>query len=175
MGSSQTRARTCVPYIGRRILNHCTTREAPRLIISAFKARSLASTPALRVLLNLELVLNLTQKARSKSLPHAKGIQSREGRHVRDRKRSRTKQVVQKRGRKRSGTLTWSQLNMAYSNRLSHSSVPASRTAGETGSSYLWVMCFQQGPGPTLLSVQGIQISVTACILSGDESGCLSK
>ena len=29
VGSSQTRARTRVPCIGRRILNHCTTREAP--------------------------------------------------------------------------------------------------------------------------------------------------
>ena len=29
MGSSRTRARTHVPCIGRRILNHCTTREAP--------------------------------------------------------------------------------------------------------------------------------------------------
>ena len=29
MGSSQTRARTCVPYIGRQILNHCATREIP--------------------------------------------------------------------------------------------------------------------------------------------------
>ena len=28
VGSSQTRARTCVPCLGRRILNHCTTREA---------------------------------------------------------------------------------------------------------------------------------------------------
>ena len=28
VGSSCTRARTCVPCIGRRILNHCTTREA---------------------------------------------------------------------------------------------------------------------------------------------------
>ena len=30
MGSSQTRARTCVPCIGRQILNHCATREAPQ-------------------------------------------------------------------------------------------------------------------------------------------------
>ena len=30
VGSSQTRARTRVPCIGRRILNHCATREAPR-------------------------------------------------------------------------------------------------------------------------------------------------
>ena len=29
MGSSQTRARTRVPCIGRQILNHCATREAP--------------------------------------------------------------------------------------------------------------------------------------------------
>ena len=28
VGSSQTRARTCVPCIGRQTLNHCTTREA---------------------------------------------------------------------------------------------------------------------------------------------------
>ena len=28
VGSSQTRARNCVPCIGRRILNHCATREA---------------------------------------------------------------------------------------------------------------------------------------------------
>ena len=31
VGSSQTRARTRVPCIGRQILNHCATREAPRL------------------------------------------------------------------------------------------------------------------------------------------------
>ena len=30
VGSSQTRARTLVPCIGRRILNHCATREAPQ-------------------------------------------------------------------------------------------------------------------------------------------------
>ena len=29
VGSSQTRARTCVPCSGRQILNHCATREAP--------------------------------------------------------------------------------------------------------------------------------------------------
>ena len=29
VGSSQTRARTCVPCISRQILNHCATREAP--------------------------------------------------------------------------------------------------------------------------------------------------
>ena len=31
--SSLTRDRTRVPYIGRRILNHCATREAPPLDI----------------------------------------------------------------------------------------------------------------------------------------------
>ena len=31
-GSSQTRARTRVPCISRQILNHCATREAPRVI-----------------------------------------------------------------------------------------------------------------------------------------------
>ncbi|KAJ8779527.1 hypothetical protein J1605_012411 [Eschrichtius robustus] len=33
VGSSQTRARTRVPCIGRQILNHCATREAPSLCI----------------------------------------------------------------------------------------------------------------------------------------------
>ena len=38
VGSSQTRARTHVPYIGRQILNHCTTREAQDslLFLAAF-------------------------------------------------------------------------------------------------------------------------------------------
>ena len=31
VGSSQTRAQTCVPCIGRRILNHCITRKVPVL------------------------------------------------------------------------------------------------------------------------------------------------
>ena len=32
MGSSPTRAQTCDPCIGRWILNHCTTREAPKIV-----------------------------------------------------------------------------------------------------------------------------------------------
>ena len=32
VGSSRTRTRTCVPCIGRRILNHCATREVPIII-----------------------------------------------------------------------------------------------------------------------------------------------
>ena len=32
VGSSQTRARTYVPCIGRRILNHCATREVPQVL-----------------------------------------------------------------------------------------------------------------------------------------------
>ena len=39
VGSSRTRARTCVPCIGRWILNHCATREVPP---SAFKTSSLS-------------------------------------------------------------------------------------------------------------------------------------
>ena len=34
VGSSQTRTRTCVPWIGRQILNHCATRDAPYIFIS---------------------------------------------------------------------------------------------------------------------------------------------
>ena len=36
VGSSQTRARTRAPCIGRRTLNHCATREAPICIIFNF-------------------------------------------------------------------------------------------------------------------------------------------
>ena len=45
MGSSQTRARTCVLCIGRQILNHCTTRELP---IRALKAK-LISLPSVQL------------------------------------------------------------------------------------------------------------------------------
>ena len=33
VGSSQTRAQTRVPCIGRQILNHCATKEAPSLLL----------------------------------------------------------------------------------------------------------------------------------------------
>ena len=36
VGSSQTRARTHVPCIGRQILNHCTTREAPGNVFDSY-------------------------------------------------------------------------------------------------------------------------------------------
>ena len=39
VGSSQTRARTLVPCIGRQILNHCATREAPLRNIFLFYYR----------------------------------------------------------------------------------------------------------------------------------------
>ena len=44
VGSSQTRARTHVPCIGRQILNHCTTREAPTsfFFIMEFSALNIA-------------------------------------------------------------------------------------------------------------------------------------
>ena len=35
VGFSRTRARTCVPCIGRRILNHCATGEVPELTFKA--------------------------------------------------------------------------------------------------------------------------------------------
>ena len=38
VGSSRTRARTCVPCIGRRILNHCTTREAQHYNSSSLRS-----------------------------------------------------------------------------------------------------------------------------------------
>ena len=41
VGSSRTRARTSVPCIGRWILNHCATREAPPLPLFLFQMESL--------------------------------------------------------------------------------------------------------------------------------------
>ena len=41
VGSSQTRARTCVPCIGRQTLNHCATREAQEfLMLPSLKFKS---------------------------------------------------------------------------------------------------------------------------------------
>ena len=40
VGSSQTRTRTRVPCIGRQILNHCATREAPALLIFEHRVAS---------------------------------------------------------------------------------------------------------------------------------------
>ena len=97
-------------------------------------AGSLASLPALRVLLNLELVLNLTQKARSECSPHAEGIQAGEAgiqageadiQKARKPEPSEWYRVVQKRSRKSPGTLTWSQLSRVRANRLSGNSAPA--------------------------------------------------
>ena len=46
MGSSRTGPRTRVPCIGRRTLNHCATREAPRRL---FLIEGAASAKALRL------------------------------------------------------------------------------------------------------------------------------
>ena len=53
VGSSQTRARTRVPSIGRQILNHCTTREA-RLV--GFLIRSRISLRSLLTIPNFDLL-----------------------------------------------------------------------------------------------------------------------
>ena len=50
VGSSQTRARTRVPYTGRRILNHCATREAQVGIV--FEAISKICSDLRRALLS---------------------------------------------------------------------------------------------------------------------------
>ena len=46
VGSSQTRARTRVPCIGRQILNHCATREAPLCVFVLFGPSTNWMTPA---------------------------------------------------------------------------------------------------------------------------------
>ena len=50
VGSSQTMDRTCVPCIGRWILNHCTTREVPECFLMLFlKQASIDSVARLLV------------------------------------------------------------------------------------------------------------------------------
>ena len=41
VGSSQTRVRTRVPCIGRQILNHCATREAPAFLLLKYLQRTI--------------------------------------------------------------------------------------------------------------------------------------
>ena len=45
VGSSQTRARTRVPCIGRQILNHCATREAPSPVLIQREREALRIPP----------------------------------------------------------------------------------------------------------------------------------
>ena len=55
VGSSQTRARTRVPCIGRQILNHCTTREAHNLYF--YRLNNLASQSLFSEALFLNVLL----------------------------------------------------------------------------------------------------------------------
>ena len=59
VGSSQTRARTRVPCIGRQILNHCATREAPpifSLLIFCLEDLSIAENGVLNFLTTVVLL-----------------------------------------------------------------------------------------------------------------------
>ena len=63
MGSSRTRARTRVPCTGRRILNHCATREVP--------AKHIWNKNMIRIRVNLSYHFNSTQEIfGKKSLPY---------------------------------------------------------------------------------------------------------
>ena len=54
VGSSRTRTRTRVPCIGRRILNHCATREAPCILLKALNACCQLLTTKQMISLRLE-------------------------------------------------------------------------------------------------------------------------
>ena len=49
VGSSWTRAQTHVPCIGRRILNHCTTREAPKYFLEELCYQMISKTLSVSV------------------------------------------------------------------------------------------------------------------------------
>ena len=59
VGSSQTRAQTRVPCIGRRILNHCTTREVPLIQLLKTSCGRSHSTQANAELIVLEIELSV--------------------------------------------------------------------------------------------------------------------
>ena len=44
VGSSQTRAQTRVPCVGRQILNHCATREAPKILLFFYQRSKFKTT-----------------------------------------------------------------------------------------------------------------------------------
>ena len=68
MGSSWTRDPTHVPYIGRWILNHCTTREAPLL---NFRIDFLVKISLWGIMLNFETVLC---RGLAISFPQSRGV-----------------------------------------------------------------------------------------------------
>ena len=59
VGSSQTRARTCVPCIGRQILNHCATRGALRFYFILHTHVSIL----LQILFPFGLLQNIEQRS----------------------------------------------------------------------------------------------------------------
>ncbi|KAJ8794192.1 hypothetical protein J1605_003338 [Eschrichtius robustus] len=63
VGSSRTRARTCVPCIGRWILNRCATREAPFLICSQLEGGS-GTWAGSSLRRTLSFILGMTGKAK---------------------------------------------------------------------------------------------------------------
>ena len=62
VGSSQTRVRTCVPCIGRRILNHWTSREVPNVTFEGDKSL----TPVSRVQPCRQHLLSTTHKTQER-------------------------------------------------------------------------------------------------------------
>ena len=62
VGSSQIRTQTCVPCIGRRILNHCATREVPKLVNLNFDWKYLYELRCMFLLLKTMYFLALSTK-----------------------------------------------------------------------------------------------------------------
>ena len=63
VGSSQTRARTRVPRIGRQTLNHCATREAPMRVLLFLHQLMDTSPAALHTGMHVNLILTDTNNA----------------------------------------------------------------------------------------------------------------
>ena len=60
VGSSQTRARTRVPCIGRQILNHCTTREAQLCYFKPLKFWGVLATAVIITLITIAVAPKLS-------------------------------------------------------------------------------------------------------------------
>ena len=77
VGSSWARARTRVPCIGRQILNHCTTREAPEEpFLCEQSVRSCFLSWGHLLVLDVGYILNLAHRERQRDVSWHRNLET---------------------------------------------------------------------------------------------------
>ena len=74
VGSSQTRARTCVPHISRQILNHCATREALAFLFNDRNRRKYFADEQVTCLRSHSLLLSRLEPKSSPAHAHSSAL-----------------------------------------------------------------------------------------------------